>query len=289
MLSQPLMAAQTSKKKSSSTTRETSSPAAQPSSTTRLYSYISGSNIFGRKGLLFTDTAETPNKGDSSFSGHLLLGEGDDFDQIQIPFGFNYGLDQNIEISASTQFLDQDLDLPNIAGVSLDESRSGLGSITVGGKYRIEPQDRSLPDFALGLDLSFGPLSDDLGDEGIDANIKGLATHTLSNGILLNGGLGILFIGGRDVEVIHPVTGQITKVKDDSDTEIQIHGGIGVPFRPDMTFIAELGIDQLGDENSVLGLGVRGGRNTKYQLILGLGLDDAAPDISIGGGVTFGL
>lgn len=237
--------------------------------------YVPGTNIFGRSGLFFTDTAETSAWGRGSFTGHFLYDTDDDYNQIRLPFGFNYGLMENVEISANLPFISRDLDAP--AGV--DDSQSGLGSLAVGGKLRV-PGHNSMPDIGLGLDLGYGPLSDDIGEDGLDFNVKGMVTQTFSNGILVNGGLGVIHIGSRDID-----GGGET----DSETEVQLNGGVGVPLMPNLTGIAELAINQFGEDNGVFSLGVRGGRGVKGQVLLGIGVGDNAPDLSLGAGVNVGF
>ena len=95
-------------------------------------SYITGTNIFGRTGLFFSDTAQAPKMGAGSLTGHLLYGTGD-IDSIQIPLGFNYGIAENFEVSASLDYLSLDLDLPPGFG---DDSVSGLNTLTVSVKDR---------------------------------------------------------------------------------------------------------------------------------------------------------
>lgn len=256
-------------------------------------SLITGNNIYGRTGLLFSDTAEAPSQGMAGVTGHLLIGSGDDVDTIQLPLGVNYGLAENFEISAGIDYVSLKLDLPNVPGANLDKSRSGLNVLTLGGKYVI-PRPGGAPfDMALGMDISHGPLTSEIGEDGTDIGLKGILSYTvMPQKVFLNGGLGLLFVDGRDVEtrVVNPITGAVTTVKanGDSDTVLQVNGGLGYMLNPNLMGIAELGINQLGDDNSVLAFGVRGRASDTltWQALLGLGLNDNPSDIILGGGLT---
>jgi hypothetical protein len=234
--------------------------------------YLTGTNVGGRMGLFYLDTAEVPALGQAGVTGHLLFGSGDLFDRVELPVAFNMGLVENLEVSASLPYVSLDLDLPPNA--QADDTVSGLGNLTLGGKYRIPGDPGSYPDFGVGVDLAVGPLSDDLGDDGVDVTFKGLATHTFPNKLLLTGGLGLMRVDGRG---------------GDSDTVAQLNGGVGLPFTDALTALVELGINQFGDDNGILSLGLRGGRQIRYQASIGLGLGDDAADTTLGVGVNYGF
>jgi len=248
---------------------------------------LAGTNVYGRSGLLFTDTADVSPTGQGAVSGHLLFGTDDDFDQISLPVGVNYGIADNIEVSANIPFVSVDLDVP--AGSGIDDSRSGLGSFTFGGKLRVPGNGRDMPDFGVGLDLAYGPLSDDLGGDGLDFNIKGMVTHRFAGGLLVNGGLGIIRIGEHEIEFTHPVTGQKMTVDSDSDTDLQVNAGLGYGLTPGLTGIAEFAINQFGDDAGVFAVGLRGGSNVRFQGLVGLGIGSDAADVTVGGGVSMGF
>lgn len=245
---------------------------ARGSSISSSKSALTGTNTGARTGLFFSDTAQTPGDGKAFFTGHLLYGMDDNFDLLQIPFGANYGIGPDFELSGTLEFVHLSLDLP--ANAAADDSRSGLGNITVGGKYVIRHPGEIPPDIGFGVDVSHGPLSDDLGDDATDVTFKGMITHTVAGGLLVNGGLGFLVLGDRG--------GQ------DNDVVVQVNGGVGYPLTPALTGIAELGVNQFGDDDGIFAFGVRGGLRQRFQILLGFGIGDASPDITLGAGVRFG-
>lgn len=236
---------------------------------------LTGTNVFGRTGLLFSDTAQVPDKGRGAFVASLLYGSGDDVDYINLPFGGNYGVADNFELSASVDYLAVELDLPPLpASAAVDDEASGLNRITVGGKYRIPASSNDMPDFAVGLDISNGPMEDDLGDSGTDINLKGMATFKVRSDLLVNGGLGILLEDDRNGV--------------DGDNALQLNGGAAYKLRPDLAGIVELSINGRGEDDGVLAGGVRGrlgSGSARFHALLGLGIGSDAADFILGTGV----
>lgn len=241
---------------------------------------LQGANVYGRTGLLFTDTAQVAGDGKGLAGAHLLMFSDDDFDGFSALFGAGYGI-QQVELYGSGELASRDPDQ--------GDSASGLGSINVGGRWQLPVTGRDLPDFAVGLDISHGPLDDDLGPDGTDITLKGMATHVIApQGLLINGGLGILFVDEREVQVVTPV-GTFT-AESDSDTVIQLNAGAAYPFTPSLTGIVELAINQFGEDAGALSLGVRGKTRggIGFQGLLSFGLDEA-PDLALGAGLFVGF
>ncbi len=251
--------------------------------------HIPGTNVYGRTGLFFTDTAEAPSEGSASVTGHLLYGSGDELDTIQLPVGVNLGLVENLELSAGIDYARIKFDYPGTAG----NTESGLNVLTVGGKYVIPRLAGEPLNLAVGLDISHGPLTSKLGNDGTDFTLKGIMSYTLMpQKVFLNGGIGLLFLDGRDVETqaVDPLTGAVStvKAKGDGDTVFQLNGGMGLMLNPDLMAIAELGINQLGDDSSILSGGLRGRASDSltWQALLGIGLNDNPSDFVLVGGLT---
>lgn len=230
--------------------------------------FLRGSNIYGKTGLFFAETAQTQPAATASGVLHGLFGFDDNFNSIQIPLGVNYGIVQNFEGAMSLSFDWIDPDAPRA------ETRNGIGSIRFGGKYVYDVPDQTMPDVGVSLDIAHGPLSDDLGEDGTDFDLEGLVTHTFSTGFLLNGGLGVLIEGDRGA--------------DDGDTAVRFNVGAGIPITPNLSGIAELAINRFGEDDGIFAFGIRAQGPVQCQVFFGVGVGDASADISLGGGVRFG-
>jgi hypothetical protein len=246
-------------------------------------SYIEGTTQDGRTGMFFSQTADTSAVGHGKITAAVNYGASDGFSVVEIPlFGINYCVIKNLELGASLPF--------EIVSVDGGDSQSGLGSLTLGGKYVIPSQKVN---FGVGLDIMTGPLSDELGQSSTDFSPKGMVTYTLPSGMVLNGELGFVITGDVTYTVPHFDPGTMTmttrEVSVNADDYIQLKGGVGIPFTPKLTGIAELGVNQFGDSGTAMGFGIRTGTKTKLQALLAIGLGDGAPDFTLGGAVAFPL
>lgn len=228
--------------------------------------FQNGINLYGRPGLIYTDSAEAPAVSRGHVGIHADYESMTDSSAFRVPFGASYGIAQDLQLHASLDFLSVSPDM--------DEGRSGLNALTFGGKYAFPGSRPNTPSFAVGLDITTLPLSDDLGPSGTDIHPKGMITHTFPSGLVLMGELGFVITG-----------------KQKEDDFIQLKGGVGIPFTPALSGIAELSVNEYGDSGSALAFGVRGrgGRKTGFQAFLGIGLGDAAPDFTLGGGVDLNI
>lgn len=231
---------------------------------------ITGSNVFGQTGLLFTETAQTVGHGRGAGTLFATLGSDDDVNVLNIPLGFAYGVSPHFELSGHGEFTSVNVDGPG-------EDRSGAGYIAFNGKYAFPRRDAALPVFAVSVEVAQGPLSEDLGDDGTDVTIKGLATHWGSSRLLLNGGVGVLVVGSRGGA--------------DSDTVVQLDGGLGYALTPGLTGIGELALNRFGEDTGLVSFGLRGGlaAGLGWQALLGLGIGSASPDITLGAGLRWGF
>jgi len=241
-------------------------------------SYIEGTTQDGRTGMFFSQTADTSAVGHGKITAAVDYGSSSGYSVLEIPlFGINYCVVKNLELGASIPF--------ELVSVDGGDSQSGLGSLTLGGKYVIPSQKVN---FAVGLDIMVGPLSEDLGQSSTDFSPKGMVTYTLPTGMVLNGELGFVITGDQTYTHVH-MDGHVEEVSYNADDYIQLKGGVGIPFTPKLTGIAELGVNQFGDSGSAMGFGIRTGTKTKLQALLAIGLGDGAPDFTLGGAVAFPL
>jgi hypothetical protein len=243
-----------------------------------------GSNVSGRTGLIWTQTADTVAKGKFAGAAHLTLMTTSNSMEaygyktettstvFDIPVGGKYGVAPNIELGASIDFMSissSTKTTPAVTGAGDgDDSSSGLNDFTFGGKYVIEGKKDPV-NFGFGMDISVGPMSDDFGDSSADFNPMGLVTYE-KDAMVLNGMLGFVITGAEG-----------------ADDFVQFGAGAGLALSPKLTGMVELGINSFGKEASVLGVGIRTASKTQLQAFLGLGLGDAAPDFVLGAGVCF--
>lgn len=237
--------------------------------------FQSGVNLYGRPGLIYTDSAETPAVSKGHVGIHADYESMTGGSAFRVPFGASYGIAQDLQLHASLDFLSVSPDV--------GEGASGLNALTFGGKYAFPASRPSVPSFAVGLDITTSPLSGDLGPSSTDIHPKGMITHTFPSGLVLMGEFGFVITGKKTIDT------PFGELKVDVDDFIQLKGGVGIPFTPALSGIAELSINEYGDSGSALAFGVRGGRKTGFQAFLGIGLGDAAPDFTLGGGVDLNI
>src|SRR5581483_7053815 len=199
--------------------------------------YVSGTNIWGRAGLLYADTAEVASVGQIEGSAHFtyqslasasFAGYSSSDDLFGIPFGLHFGAAENLDLYASGDLMINSIS-SNVPGFVGGSSSQFL--INIGGKYRIAATNSKTPDFAVGGDVT-------IPTNGGNAVVtpKGMVTYTLDSGLLLNGEMGIAIAG---------------------TTYVLADAGVGVPFGDKFTGIAEIGANQNGYLGSVLAAGVR--------------------------------
>lgn len=200
-------------------------------------SSVIGVNTNGRPGLFFSDTAETPNKGQVMGAAGLQFNTAGSV--LLIPVGGAYGLTPDLQLSANTGFYTG-------SGIS------GLNTLTVGGKYHITSKIEHL-NFAGGLDLSIAPLyNTSYNTSTFNMDPYGVVTYSFVDGLRLNGQLGVFI----------PVTGYKATVYGTSVTVtpsavVQCNLGVSYPFPDNLTGIAELGINGGGSGVTPLVVGMR--------------------------------
>ncbi len=219
---------------------------------------INGGNVNGRSGYLYSDTAYTLEKGVFMGGAHAAfysLGS-----QLSIPFGGAYGVTKDLEVSANTNFY---------AGSGV----SGLGNLTLGGKYGFQMSNEHLK-IAAGLDLPIGPLSNS-GYSTVSFVPYGVGTYNFQDGFQLNGQLGIYIPGGYKIGAFSYTPAAF----------VQLNAGAAYPFSKDLTGIAEFDINGMGSANSPLIAGIRTGHDVQLQAFAGLDLASTV-GVLVGGGVV---
>ncbi len=218
---------------------------------------ISGTNVAGKPGYFFADTAEALNKGQVMGAAHLLFNTSGSV--LQIPVGVSVGIADKLLLNVNTSFY-------TVSGFS------GLSFLNFGGKYSFgQLGNVKNLDIAAGLDFSVGPLSNGGGIFGFDP--YGVVTYTFSDGFQLNGKLGLYVVtdGGYSV------------------SDFQLDLGAAYPFDKDLTGIAELATN--GDVNAAgvgatpILVGIRTGHDVQLQAFAGLDLGVEA-GFFVGGGIV---
>ncbi len=219
----------------------------------------SGVNNVGRPGYFFSDTAFVPNKGQIMGSaGIAFYSVGS---QLIVPVGGAYGITDQIQVHVSTNFYTG-------SGIS------GLGNITFGGKYKFNISKENLY-VAAGLDLSDGPLTGS-GYTSFNIDPYGIVTYNFSDGLQLNGQLGIYI----------PTTG--TKIGAFTYTPpsyLQLNDGASYPLGDKLTSIAELDINGQGSGATPLVVGIRTGHDVQLQAFGGLDLAGTV-GVLVGGNIA---
>lgn len=230
--------------------------------------YVDGISSDGHMGMFYTGAAKVPAVGHGNIALGVNYNSSSNLNVFEFPWcSLDYGVAKNFELAAGLPL--------EIIDPSVGDGKTGLGEFRFGGKYLI-PADKV--DFAVALDVQTGPLTKDLyspaGTRSTDVNPKGLVTYKIpgDGNLVLNGEFGFVITGA-----------------DDSSNYVQLKAGLGVPFSSKLTGIGELAINQYGDNGSSMAVGIRTAGKTKWQVMMGIGLDNAAPDFTLGGAVVFGI
>lgn len=214
-----------------------------------------GVNNIGRPGYFFSDTAFVPNKGQvMGAAGVAFYSLGS---QLIVPVGGAYGITDQIQVHVSTNFYTG-------SGIS------GLGNLTVGGKYKFNVAVEHLA-IAAGLDLSDGPLTGS-GFSFFNIDPYGIVTYSFVDGFQLNGQLGVnIQTGGPK--------------GNPSSSYLQLNAGASYPIADKLTGIAELDINGQGIGATPLIVGIRTGHDVQLQAFGGLDLAGTV-GVMIGGNVA---
>ncbi len=221
--------------------------------------YISGTNLEGRAGLFYADTSEVAAKNTVEGSVHFTYSSpGPSVDQIMIPVGAHFGVDNNFELSACVKPWIISEPSVTIGSITIGGSSTNF-LLDVGGKYKIASENRETPDFAVGGVIYIPTWS----GGNVVVMPEGTCSYVLDNGLLLNGDVGI-GIGNTSY--------------------VKLDGGVGFPVSPKVTLIGEIGANQDGYMGSVFAAGARFAlQDVKLQALIGAPLNGG--DVLIGAGL----
>ena len=193
-----------------------------------------------------------------------------------------YGVTKDLEVYGT---------LPFVSNSYTGASSSGIGSIQLGGKYIIAGKGSTPVNFGLGADIGFAGSDKVTPYSGVNFGLKGMVTSK-TGGILLNGTLGYVITGSSNITVTYvnpfpPYNVVSSTVSFNPADYVYLSGGVGVPFTPTITGIAELNINPYGTDSSNILAGIRAGQKTQLQAGLTIGIGSAAADIGLLAGVVF--
>ena len=187
-----------------------------------------------------------------------------DFDNASI-FGIalqgGFPINPKIEIGANWGFL-------NFSPENGD-GESGLSDLTVSGRYLIMPEKTNI---AAGAFITLPVGKEEIGQSTTDFGAFGALRHPLNNGMVITGVIGLDFL-----EI---------KTGDDSDreTSLLVGGGLIYPATDQLHILGEFNLQTEGDFAMISGgVDYRLKMGSKIRGMLGLGLDDGAPDFMIMG------
>lgn len=207
---------------------------------------IEGTNVAGRPGFLFSDSAATASKGQimgAVSPAFYSLGS-----LFSMPFGGAYGITNDIQVHANTSFL---------AG----GGASQLGYLVFGGKYGFHHISTPGLDIAAGLDFAIGPLTNSVYSQ-FCFDPYGVVTYAFKDGFTLNGQIGVFIPSGQTV-TINPGFGLPSYTFTYTPpAAFQFNADAAYPFDSELTGIAELAANPgtSGSGNTLLLAGLRTGK-----------------------------
>jgi hypothetical protein len=169
------------------------------------------------------------------------------------------------------------------------DGQSGITDLTVSGRYQVLPGATPISVGAL-ITLPIG--SEDIGQSNFDFHFFGSLRHNLPSDLVITGTFGLEFDETTvPTATFNPLTGQIvTGSESDRQTAVLIAGGIVYPLPSGLSIVGEFNLRTEGDY-ALLSGGLdyplkSGGR---LRGVLGLGLDDGAPNLALQFGYFMGF
>jgi hypothetical protein len=226
----------------------------------------SGTNLEGRSGLFYGDTAEVAKSGSLEGSLHAawappVAGA----QQYTFPLGVHYGVCNDFEVSAGVKPALSVVSHPGtpasyvlMLGLPVAEIPAKAGNTTStmdvfihgGFKYLITSEKAGAPDFSLGANAYLPAYS----DGAFVAMPEASCTYFMKE-LVLNGDLGLGLGDGNYVK---------------------LDAGLGWAVLKEISLICEIGVNQDGYTNSMFALGARagiGGTGVKAQALWGVNLN----------------
>ena len=168
------------------------------------------------------------------------------------------------------------------------DNQSGLNDLTVAGRYLLL-EEPALVSAGAYVTMPIG--SEDIGASRFNFGVFCAGRYALENGIVLIGTVGLDFLETNKITLNKPGGIWDGTYKEKTEYENSVRIGIGgiYPINPDINAIGELLIQTEG-EYMMLSLGgeiLKG--PGRIRAMIGLGLDDGAPDFQIFGGYLLDL
>ena len=181
-----------------------------------------------------------------------------------------YVVNPKLEVLGGLDYISISYDNDNIDG------QSGLSDLTVVGRYKLS--EGKPTQFAAGALLTLPIGSEDVGAGNLNFGGFAAIRHPLKNGAVITGNAALLV-----EETVN------NKGEDDRESSLELAGGVIYPVNNQVNIVGELTIK--GDKDYMLLSGgvdyVMG--NGRLRGMLGLGLDDNAPDFQIVAGYLLTL
>lgn len=170
-------------------------------------------------------------------------------------------INQKVEIQAQLGLIS--------ANPDVGDGQSGLSDLGVYGRYFLS--DNGATQYSAGGHLSLPIGSEDVGESNMDIGAFGAVRHILDNGMVITGTAGLISV----------------EMYDERETTLRLGAGAIYPHSEQIHFVGEF-VMQTELDFTMLSAGVDYAMgNRRVRGMLGLGLDDGAPDIQILG--TYGL
>ena len=198
-----------------------------------------------------------------------------------------YAVNEQIEVEAQLGFISRSWDSDLIDG------SSGLTDLNLYGRYRFDDIDDAAVSAGAMLSLPIG--SKDVGNGNLNFGAFGATRYPLENGMVITGNLGLMFFETKEygegtiTQIVYdPATGQYTGgeyIPGEEKTKYESYVNIGLgtiyPVNEKLNAVGELAIHSKGSY-SMLSVGADYGLgNGRVRGMLGIGLDDGAPDLAI--------
>jgi len=188
-----------------------------------------------------------------------------------------YAVNEKIEIGAGVGFLNM--------SPEHGDSQSGLQDLFVSGKYRLNPFGNTKLSAGGYITLPIG--SDKVGQSRFDFGAFAAARHPLENGMVITGTLGLDFIETTKVEINDNFElEESTEYK----TSLLLGAGVIYPHSDQINIVGEFQLKTEGDYIFLTGgADYKLNENGRVRGVIGLGLDDGAPDFMIMGSYLLNL
>lgn len=179
-----------------------------------------------------------------------------------------YPLNDKIELQAALRYISASYET-----AQGDQSESGLSDLDVYGRYHVYEQKQT--NISVGGMLSLPIGSEDVSESTLDFGAFGAIRHSLQNGVVLAGTLGLIF----------EETKEWKNGKEETAHDSYLNIGFGgiYPLNQELSLIGELNLRTEGDYMLLSGGADYLLGNGRIRGALGLGLDDGAPDFLLMG------